>query len=141
MSLLAHHPSEVVEKNGYWDMGEIVLFRNNYLEQIPSTLSEYLLVVQFTSVRIANRNLQHWHESAETARPQWNPVYIPSKHHMSSHGSLLRKTPFEFTLSKLHMSLYQLISLCQSTHLCRRDRRLLEHHEKILGIFFFSMKS
>ena len=66
------------------------LFRNYSLEQIPSALlgnpqfssqessapaqstHKYFMNIQFSRVRIANRNQQWWHYLAETVRPQSN---------------------------------------------------------------------
>lgn len=36
------------------------MFRKSSLEQLPSVLSGYAPAVQFSSVRIANRNQQRW---------------------------------------------------------------------------------
>jgi hypothetical protein len=81
----------VVVKERLLGYREVDLFRNSSLEQIPSALSgsqkfssqdsavaaqstcknfTHILAVQFSSIRIANMNQEHWHFIAETVWPQ-----------------------------------------------------------------------
>jgi hypothetical protein len=49
------------------------LFRNGSLQRFQSPIVR-IPVVQFSNVKIANRNQQHWHDPEEIARP------LPNRH-------------------------------------------------------------